>query len=99
MKPFAVALCVIIDDYGRLLLTHRTIGEFTHWELPGGHIEEEETAEYAAVREAQEKLGVAIRLVKSLGKELSEELDQTYSFDYFQAVISLGTNHNECGQV
>ena len=90
MKPFQLAGCVIVDDLERLLLIHRGMGENTRWELPGGKLEADETAEAAAVRELQEELGVIVRLVKALGSCEFEENGQAYQYNWFHAVIEHG---------
>ena len=87
MKPVVLAGCVIVDDYDRMLLLHRSIGKFQHWELPGGKVERGETAEAAAVRELYEELGVAVRLVKALGSEEFEDADGQFKYYWFQAEI------------
>ena len=90
MKPIYLAGCIILDDYGRLLLIHRREGEFGHWELPGGKIEDEETAEEAAVRELKEELDVDVNLIGALGSEVFEDGDFAVHYQWFQAVISGG---------
>lgn len=93
MKPIELAGCVIVDDYGRILLMHRSSGENTHWELPGGKIENHETPEEAAVRELGEELGVTVRLTGALGSEVFEQAEQEYRYHWFQAVIDEGQPH------
>jgi len=83
-----VAFCVLLDDYGRILLLHRNTPAYTHWELPGGKVESGETAEQAAVRELDEELGIEIRLVKSLGFGDYEDGENEYHYTWFQAVAT-----------
>jgi len=85
-----LAGCVLVDDYGRILLLHRNTDRYSHWELPGGKIEEGETAEQAAVREIHEELGVEVQLTKSLGSGEFEDNEHEYSYAWFQAVITKG---------
>lgn len=85
-----LAGCVITDDYDRILLLHRSAGTRSCWELPGGKLEHEETAEAAAVRELREELGISVRLVKSLGRETFEEDGTEYLYHWFQAVVTGG---------
>jgi 8-oxo-dGTP pyrophosphatase MutT (NUDIX family) len=59
----AVALVLVADDEGRacFLLTRRAAGLRAHarqWALPGGRIDEGESAERAALRELGEELGL-----------------------------------------
>ncbi|TSE30237.1 CTP pyrophosphohydrolase [Tepidimonas thermarum] len=57
-----VAVGVLIDAAGRLLLTTRPPGKAYagYWEFPGGKIEPGETLEQALRRELQEEIGVTI---------------------------------------
>lgn len=48
-----------ISALGHVLLLHRTDGQ--GWAFPGGHIEEDESAEEAARREFEEELGVKFK--------------------------------------
>ena len=52
---------VIVDPAGQLLLVHHTYGE-RNWEVPGGVLERNESAEEAARREAREETGVTMEL-------------------------------------
>ena len=52
---------VIVDPAGQLLLVHHTYGE-RNWEVPGGILEQNESAEAAALREAREETGVTLQL-------------------------------------
>ena len=57
---------VIVRD-GELLLTHWNEDGRTGWTLPGGGLEDYETAEDAAVREIREETGYDAELVTLLG--------------------------------
>lgn len=81
--------CILLDDYGRLLLLHRYIDD-GQWELPGGKVEEGETVQAAAVREIQEELGVAVRLTKLLDNAVFEHAGKEYKYHWFQAVVVNG---------
>ena len=89
MTPIEIASCIILDDYGRLLLLHANIGG-TYWDLPGGLVDEDEAPELAVLRTVSEQLAVEITLVGSLGSELIEEDDAAYQYHWYQAVISRG---------
>ena len=91
MKPIELAGCVILDEYGQMLLLHRNDGERLQWEMPGGEMEDYETTEEAAVRELHEELGLEVRLIGSLGSGLFEHNEQTYKYNWFQAVITDGS--------
>ncbi len=61
MTKATVAAIVTPDDGGldTILLTKRSIPPFQgHWCLPGGHIDDYETAEEAVVREVLEETGL-----------------------------------------
>lgn len=90
MKKVELAGCAILDDYGRILLLHRSTEELSQWELPGGKIEEGEIAEQAAVREVDEELGVRVRLIGALGVGEFTHDEQDYVYTWFQAVITAG---------
>ncbi|MDB5176302.1 MAG: hydrolase [Candidatus Saccharibacteria bacterium] len=90
MEPIEVAGCVLLDDYGRILLLHRDLGEIGQWELPGGKVEEGETPEQAAGRELGEELGVTVRIGRALGSEVFEQADKQYRFYWFKADIITG---------
>lgn len=56
-----VAGNLLIED-GKVLLIHRQ--DHNHWEVPGGKTEDGESPTSAAVREAQEEIGVRVELRK-----------------------------------
>jgi ADP-ribose pyrophosphatase YjhB (NUDIX family) len=57
---------VIVND-GTILLAHWNEGGRTGWTLPGGGLEDFETAEQAAVREIAEETGYTAQLTGLLG--------------------------------
>lgn len=63
----AVVASVVIIQNGRILLVqeghHRVHGK---WSLPGGHVEQGETIEESAIREAKEEAGYDIELETAL---------------------------------
>ena len=89
----AVAGCVILDDYGRILLLHRNFGADGLWYLPGGKLQEDETPEAAALREIHEELGVQVHLTKALAHDEFEHNDTGYVFYWFLAEVVQGEPH------
>ena len=68
LRHFTVAVFVVHDD--RVLLHfHRKLGK---WLPPGGHIEQNELPDEAAVREVLEETGIRARLVGGRGLPIAE---------------------------
>lgn len=62
-----LAGCVMLDNQKRLLLLHRNKSGLVQWELPGGKVDNGESAEAAAVRELKEECGVSVMIERRLG--------------------------------
>lgn len=60
MALVTVAVGILIDDAGRVLVTRRAPGAHQGglWEFPGGKVEAGETPEAALIRELGEELGI-----------------------------------------
>ena len=57
--PIATVAAIIKNDEGKILLTRRNVEPFKgQWCLPGGHIDENEKALDAVIREAKEETGL-----------------------------------------
>jgi len=57
--PIATVAAIIRNDEDKILLTRRNVNPFKgHWCLPGGHIDENEKALDAVIREAKEETGL-----------------------------------------
>lgn len=71
----------IIVDGGRVLMVRRRIkeGELM-WQFPAGAIEDEETAEDAAVRETEEETGLTVEAVKLLGERVHPKTGRLMSY-------------------
>ena len=61
-----VAVAILIKENGEYLLASRPQGKpwAGWWEFPGGKIEENESAEYALMRELKEELGIAATVIQ-----------------------------------
>jgi 8-oxo-dGTP pyrophosphatase MutT (NUDIX family) len=71
-RPAAVAAVLLADDAGQacFLLTRRAASlraHATQWALPGGRIDEGESAERAALRELEEEVGLRLEPASVLG--------------------------------
>jgi 8-oxo-dGTP pyrophosphatase MutT (NUDIX family) len=72
-----VAAAVIVED-GRVLLILRRVTEGRlSWQFPAGKVEPGESAGRAAVREALEETGLAVRSVGSLGARIHPDTGRT----------------------
>jgi 8-oxo-dGTP pyrophosphatase MutT (NUDIX family) len=87
MKSKELAGCVIADSEGRIILIHRNTPSLTHWELPGGKCEPNESKEAAAVREVAEEIRVAVRIKKELGRTAFEDGGTHWRYTWFLAEI------------
>ncbi|MFN7991458.1 MAG: NUDIX hydrolase [Candidatus Micrarchaeia archaeon] len=74
MRPFACD-AVLIED-GRILLIKRASEPFKgEWAVPGGRIEDDETAEQCLVREMKEETGLDVVPLKMTGLYSDPERD------------------------
>ena len=95
---FSVAAnALIFNDRNEILLCHRR--DQDKWNFPGGAMEANETPEEAAVREAQEEIGVQVEIIQLLGV-----YTKTYADDIVFAFLCKITNgtptaSNEADQI
>ena len=68
MALVTVAVGILIDDAGRVLVTRRAPDAHQGglWEFPGGKVEENETISAALARELREELGVLVETTDAL---------------------------------
>jgi len=64
---------------------HRVTKDYDHWEIPGGKIEANETAQAAAIRESQEELGVHVTLERELGQATFSDRGRLFSYIWWLA--------------
>lgn len=69
---------LITDNDGRLLVSERTDGK--GWNLPGGRVEEGETDQETARREALEELGLEIEVCEQVGVPLEFKEDTAVAY-------------------
>ena len=59
---------VLIKENGKYLLVQEKLPKaYGLWNMPAGHVDEGETIEEAAIREAKEVAGLDIKLIQKLG--------------------------------
>lgn len=69
-RHFCASIFIVKPENRKILLVKHK--KFNKWVQPGGHIENEETPEEAALREAYEETGLRIRLI---GERFPRESD------------------------
>lgn len=79
MKKSAIAI-IFNQDKNAIVLTKRR--DVPVWVLPGGGIEENETPEAAAVREAQEETGLTVKVDRQVAEysPINRLASQTYTY-------------------
>jgi 8-oxo-dGTP diphosphatase len=87
MVMIELAGCVIRDPSGKVLLLHRNTRTLQQWELPGGKVEQGESARDAVIREAKEELGVAIEVGAQLGSASFTYDMKEWMYFWFEATI------------
>jgi len=91
MRPTTVDAVII--GRGSILLVKRRFDPYKGlWAIPGGFVEEGETAEQAAAREAFEETGVRIKITKLLGVYSDPKRDPrgTVSVAFIAKALSKG---------
>ena len=84
MKKINLAGCVIVQD-NKILLLNRKKKDW--YELPGGKIEEAETAEETAKRELNEELSCEVEIIRKIGTKDFEENGYVMNYVWFLAKI------------
>lgn len=79
---------VLIVEDGEILLLHRE--DENHWEVPGGKVEEDESATEAAVREAKEEIGVEVELKRPFYTGEFQHKNEIFEWNSYIASIKEG---------
>lgn len=79
----------IIERNGKILMIKRNFDPgVSKFDLPGGFVDPDENIEEAAVREAKEETGLAIRIINKLGHFDYEERGQKTMHVFIGEIIS-----------
>ena len=77
-----------MNEDGSIGLLHRYKGGRDQWELPGGKIEQNETAKQAATRELEEELGVVVSIEREIGSTDFVFDENTFHYTWFLGEVS-----------
>lgn len=96
MKKVPVAVAVIVNSKGEILLTKRNdpknLNVHLKWQLPGGGIEKKETPHQACIREILEETGYGIKLLSKTSQVIRHSyLNKEYILHGFKAKVVSGT--------
>src|SRR3989338_2345523 len=84
------AVLVFINE-GKILLLYRFKGGEEDYVFPGGGVEDNETIEQAAIREAEEETGLAVTIKRKLWEhENGERIEHFYLIDTFSGNLKIG---------
>jgi 8-oxo-dGTP diphosphatase len=88
MEHRVVAKVIVVNSEGKVLLLRRSetdVRRPLQWDVPGGHTDENELAEEAAVRETKEEAGIDLharnlQLVYAVSDVVQNDLNVTWLF-------------------
>ena len=91
-KRFSVR-AVVVDSDNNIALIHSN--KFNYHEIPGGGVEEGESAEQSVVRECKEEVGCNVEIIKDLGVTLEVNgVNKITNTSYGYLVKVLGEKQN-----
>ena len=86
----SVVKVVILNDENKILILKRSDDEM--WNLPGGHMKENESEEEGAKREVSEETNLAVENLKPIGEKGKIKY---YESKEFSGIIELNEEHTE----
>jgi ADP-ribose pyrophosphatase YjhB (NUDIX family) len=92
----SLSAAVVVIDAGNVLLIQRD--DFQVWALPGGRIEQGETAAQAAIREVQEETGLTVALTCLVGLYARPQWAGSAHSAVFAAYRVSGDLHPQAGE-
>lgn len=100
MNPIHVAVAVIVNTRGEILLTRRPdhVHQGGLWEFPGGKVETDESVRAALDRELHEELGITAAQAHPLIRVHHAYADKTVLLDVWRVAKIHGTAHGREGQ-
>lgn len=95
MKKSAIAI-ILSEDHEKVLLVKRR--DVPVWVLPGGGVDEHESPEEAAVREALEETGMEVNIERPVAKyyPINRLAKLTYTFQCYVTGGKLATSEETC---
>jgi 8-oxo-dGTP diphosphatase len=80
--------CLIYNEENKQILMVYN-GDTNHWSMPGGAVEEGETLEQAAIREAKEETGLLVKIIDivAVNECFFEKEEEHAIFITFRAII------------
>ena len=90
-----IAAAIIVQD-GQVLMARRRVKEGQlSWQFPAGEVEPGESAEEAAVREAEEETSLVVRAAKNLGDRVHPNTGRTMVYVACEVVSGTATVGDE----
>ncbi len=81
-KQIHLAGCLLLEQDNTIWLLHRSGGP-VQWELPGGKVENGESAYAAAAREVHEELGISVQSMSPYGQASFVQSGRSWRYKWF----------------